>query len=200
MISENFLFLTPFIHLSGQIIYIISTIKGETKPNRVTWFLWAVISFIAFAAQLAEGVQWQAMLTFMAGFGPLMIFLASFVNKKAYWNVSRLDIICGAISVLAIVLWIITGTGLHAIVLALIADLLAGVPTIVKAFNFPSTENFKLFRNVTIASGITILTIQAWTFEVYSFAVYLFAINLLLYCLVRFQLGIKLKQKLAQPI
>jgi len=48
------------------------------------------LALIAFKAQIKEGVGiHQALLTFMVGFIPLIIFIASFINKKAYWKIGK---------------------------------------------------------------------------------------------------------------
>jgi len=99
MINEKFVLVAAALNLAGSSTYAWNTIKGKTKPNRVTWFLWALAPLIAFAAQLGEGVTWASIMTFMVGFGPLTIFIASFFDKKAYWKISKLDIVCGLLSV-----------------------------------------------------------------------------------------------------
>ncbi len=74
MINENFVILGVVIGFIGSLSYLLSTIKGKTKPNRVTWFLWAIAPLIAFAAEIKEGVGIQSLMTFSVGFGPLLIF------------------------------------------------------------------------------------------------------------------------------
>ena len=37
---------------------------------------------------------------------PLLIFLASFVNRRSYWQLNRFDLSCGALSVAALVVWV----------------------------------------------------------------------------------------------
>jgi hypothetical protein len=189
MINEKFVLLGALLNISGSATYAYNTIKGKTKPNRVTWFLWATAPLIAFSAQLGEGVIWQSIMTFMVGFGPLIIFIASFVNRKAFWKITTLDIICGVISVLALILWAITGTGLIAIVFSILADLIAGVPTLIKAYYEPETEHHSVFRNGAISAAITLLTIKNWTVANYGFALYIFIICAVLYVLIRFKAG-----------
>lgn len=189
MINEKFVLIGALLNLMGSGTYAYNTIKGKTKPNRVTWFLWALAPLIAVAAQFAEGVTWAALMTFMVGFGPLVIFLSSFVNRKAYWKITKLDIVCGSISLLALILWLITGQGVVAIVFSILADLIAGVPTLVKAFNEPETEHHSVFRNGAISAAITLLTINEWTFVNYGFALYILLICVILYILIRFKVG-----------
>lgn len=192
MINEKFVLIGALLNLTGSTTYALSTVKGKTKPNRVTWFLWATAPLIAFSAQLDQGVIWQSIMTFMVGFGPLLIFLASFVNRKSYWKITQLDITCGLISVLALVLWLVTGKGNIAIAFSILADLLAGVPTLIKAFHQPETEHHSVFRNGALSAVITLLTIKHWTFANAGFAVYIFLICIVLYALIRFRLGKRL--------
>lgn len=86
MLNENFVILGAVIAAIGSLSYLIDTIKGKAKPNRVTFFLWTLAPMIAFAAEIKQGVGMQSLITFMVGFSPLLIFLASFTNKKENGN------------------------------------------------------------------------------------------------------------------
>lgn len=192
MINEKFVLVGALLNLLGSTTYAFNTLKGKTKPNRMTWFLWALAPLIAFSAQINEGVKWESIMTFMVGFGPLIIFLTSFVNRKAYWKITKFDIGCGLLSVMALVLWLVTGTGLVAIIFSILADLIAGIPTLVKAYKQPETEHHSVFRNGALSATITLLTIQTWSFANYGFALYILLICLTLYVLIRFKLGVRI--------
>lgn len=198
MINEKFVLIGAILNLLGSTTYAWNTFKGKTKPNRVTWFLWALAPLIAFSAQINEGVGLQSLMTFMVGFGPLMVFIASFLNKKAFWEITKLDIVCGVLSVVALILWAVTGDGNVAILLAIAADLLAGVPTLIKSYKAPETEHPDVFRNGAISAVITLLTIQTWTFANYGFALYILLICLTLYSLIRFKLGKRISEKFSK--
>lgn len=193
MINDNLVFLGAAIFFFGSIGYFVDTIKGKVKPNRVTWFIWSLAPLIAFIAQLKQGVGiHQALLTFMVGFIPLIIFIASFVNKKAYWKIGKLDIICGVLSLVGLFLWYSTGTGNVAIFFAILADGLAAFPTVIKSFKFPETENWILYFANAISAGITLLTIKIWNPETFAFPLYIFLLTLLLAVLIKCKIG-KLK-------
>lgn len=192
MIDQNFVIVGALFNLFGSANYALDTINGKTKPNRVTWFLWALAPLIAFTAQLKAGVGLSSLMTFMVGFGPLVIFLASFINKKAFWKITSLDIVCGLISVLALVLWYITGTGLIAIIFSIVADFIAGIPTIIKSLRDPESESYGVFRNGAISAVITLLTIKHWNFTTYGFAVYILAICAFLYVIIKYKVGPRL--------
>lgn len=190
MINENFAFLGAAIFAFGSVGYFLDTLKGRVKPNRVTWFIWALAPLIAFAAQIKEGVGiHQSLLTFTVGFIPLLILVASFVNKKSYWKIGKLDITCGALSLVGLLLWQIIGTGLIAIVFAIIADGLAALPTVIKSYKFPETENWLLYFANAVSAGITILTIKVWNLETFAFPLYILLLTGLLSILIKFEIG-----------
>ena len=94
MLDEKWVILGAVLNFSGTATYLIETLKGKVKPNKMTWLLWALAPLVAFSAEISQGVGLQSLLTFMVGFGPLLIFIASFINKEAYWKISRLDYFC----------------------------------------------------------------------------------------------------------
>jgi hypothetical protein len=128
-------------------------------------------------------------MTFMVGFGPLLVFLGSFVNRKSVWKLTRLDAICGILSVLGIVLWQITGSGNSAITFSILADGLAAVPTIVKSYKDPGSENWHPFLAGAVSAAITLLAIDTWDFAHYGFPVYIFVVCILFVVLIKFKLG-----------
>ena len=81
VINENWIYLGTAIGAAGALVYLRDTVRGTTQPNRVTWLLWAVAPLLAAAVELNEGVRLQALPTFMVGFMPLLIFIASFHNS-----------------------------------------------------------------------------------------------------------------------
>lgn len=156
----------------GTIMYDIAAIKGQIKPNKVTWFLFTLAPTLAFFAQLQQGVGAQSWMTLSVAIFPFSTFVASFLNKKAYWKIKKFDIFCGLLSLTGLVLWYITKVGNIAIVFSILADGLAAFPTIIKAYHHPETE-FTYGWLGAIASGVlTLVTIKEWNFQTYGFPLY----------------------------
>jgi len=189
MIDERFVYVGLVVSLLGSISYLVDTIKGKAKPNRVSFFVWALAPLIAFAAQLDQEVGLQSLLTFIVGFNPLMIFLASFLNKEAAWKITGFDLVCGALSIVGLILWQVTSIANLAILFGIVADGIAAIPTLRKSFTHPETENYLAYLGSGISAFITLLTIDRWTFETYSFSLYIFAICMILTVLIKFELG-----------
>jgi hypothetical protein len=195
MISEKFIYIGALFNLMGSSTYAVSTVRGHTKPNRVSWFVWSLAAFVAFSAQVSQGVGLRSLTTFMVGFGPLVIFLVSFVNRKSYWRVTKFDLACGGFSLLALVLWQVTGIGNVAIALSIAADVLATVPTLRKGFKYPASEHPLPFLTGFLSAGITLLTLKAWSFSSGGFALYILLVSGALFALVYFKLGSVIRER-----
>ena len=191
MIDEKFIIITTILYLYGSSTYLIDTIKGKVKPNRVSWSMWAIAPLIAFVAQVKQGVGIQSLMTFLAGFIPLLVFIASFFNKKAYWKIELFDLVCGVFSVLGLILWYITKIGNVAILFSIISDATASIPTIAKSWKYPETENYKLFLFASLNAGVNLLTLKTWDFAHYSFSLYIFIVCALVTVLIKFKPGKK---------
>lgn len=180
MIPEYFAVVGAIIGSIGGLYYLYDTVIGKAQPNRVTWFLWGLFPMIIFVAQRAQGVEGLSWASFAAGFMPFLILLASFLNEKAYWKTEPKDYALMAAAVFAFVLWALTDNPNLAILFALVADFLAGLPTLLKAYRFPQTESWVAYAISTVGFGVAILAIPSFTFENFAFITYLFLLNLFL--------------------
>ncbi|MBI3956107.1 hypothetical protein HY339_02530 [Candidatus Gottesmanbacteria bacterium] len=188
MLPSYFVIIGAVIGSIGALWYLVDTIRGTVKPNRVSFLLWSIAPLIAFTAEVQKGVGIQSLMTFSVGFLPLLIFLASFVNKKAEWKITRFDLTCGALSLLALILWLITKEGNIAILLSIAADGLAAVPTIVKAYHHPETEVGWIWLAAAINGLLTLLTVTDWTLAHYGFPLYILLVDLTIYAPIQFEL------------
>jgi hypothetical protein len=180
---ELLVFAAAIASLIAAGLYIRAMIKGQARPNRVTWLLWSVAPFIATAAEVYSGVTWAVIPVFMTGFAPFLIFCASFFTK-AYWKLGKFDYLCGGISVLALVLWVATMEPVLSIILAIVADAIASIPTLKKAYHKPETESVWPFLTGIFNAVAALVVAVTWSFTEISFPIYLLAINILLVLVV----------------
>lgn len=176
MLNSNFVILAGIINLLGSLSYIIEILKGKVKPNKVTWLLWGIAPLVTFLAEVSQGVGLSSFFTLTVALGPLFIFLVASFDKKAYWKITKFDIFCGLISLLALVAWLFTRVGNLAIIISIIADVFAGAPTIVKIWKTPETEDYKAFLASVVAVVMTLLTIRVWNFASVAFPIYILTV------------------------
>jgi hypothetical protein len=187
MLPSYFVFVGTLLNVVASLGYLVKTLQGKVKPNRVSFFMWSIAPSIAFAAEIGQGVGLVSIQTLSAGVLPFFIFLASFVNKKARWEVERFDLICGALSVIGLIIWGITRVGNIAIVFSILADGLAALPTLRKAYHYPETEIAWPWTVTALGMGISLLTIKDWTFANYGFVLYLFLVTSLIALFAHFR-------------
>lgn len=169
--------LGALIYLIGTIPYIRDTLSGRTRPNRVTFALWAIVPLISVTAAYFNGVRWAVLPVFIIGLSPALILLASFYNKNAVWKTQPFDFVCGTAALLALLLWGVTHQANVAIFFSILADFLAALPTLRKAWAHPETETATTY----VASLANVLTAFLATKE-YSFSACAFPVYWTLLC------------------
>ncbi|HBD04888.1 TPA: hypothetical protein DCZ32_00320 [Candidatus Uhrbacteria bacterium] len=170
---KYFVLLGAVVNIFGVFSYIKDTLRGETKPNKVTWLMWSIAPLIATAAALSNDVSWAVLPVFMSGFCPLLVFVFSFVNPNAYWKLGALDYVCGLFSLLALVLWGITKEPNVAIAFAIASDSFALVPTLIKSWKRPETESVIAYTTGLFNGLTSFAAIRLWGFSEIAFPVYL---------------------------
>jgi hypothetical protein len=194
VISENWIFLGTAIGALGTAVYLRDTLRGTTKPNRVTWLLWAFAPLLAAVVEFDQGVGLRALPTFMIGFMPLLVFAASFVNPASVWKIRRFDYGCGAISVIGTLVWLITRNGVLAISAAIAADFMAGLPTVQKSWTHPETETVHSYAGAAISMAVVLLTIDHWTFDVAAFPIFIVCMASIMVVLIGLEPGPRLRR------
>ena len=168
------------INFVACVSYVRAILKGEATPNRVTWFLWALVPVIAGAAQWRSGVGISTLVVLSVGLGPACIVLASFVAGTGSWKLGPFDYVCGACSLAALALWAVTGDPVTAIVLSILADAAAALPTVRKAWLAPATEDRSAYLIAFAGMILGLLSVQEATFSAYAFNAYLVVVSLAL--------------------
>jgi hypothetical protein len=180
MLPEYFAIVGAILGSLGGLYYLYETIVGKAQPNRITWLLWGAFPLIIFVAQRAQGVEGLSWTSFVAGFTPLLVVAASFFNKKAYWKSEPRDYYLMAAAVIGIILWGITDNPNLALLFSLVADMLAGVPTLIKSYRHPHSESWIAYAISTLGFGVSFLSVQTYNFETTAFVAYVFILNLAL--------------------
>jgi len=173
--------LSAVINFYGYWAYISDTLKGKTKPNRISWFIWGISPLIGAGAAISAGASiWATALIFLEGVMPITVFIASFVNPKSYWKVSKADIICGFFALLGLILWLVVDQPVLAILFAIIGDSFATYVTISKAWKFPETETGITYVLGLLSILLILPSIPEWNIENSAFQIYILLANFIL--------------------
>ena len=160
---HSLVIISTLLLLWGGYAYFRDTLAGRTKPNRVSWFLWALAPLVSFSAAFSVDADiWASVRVLVGGVVPAVIFLGSFVNRKSYWKLTWFDWFCGGLSLTALLFWQLASSPLIAVLLATAANTFASIPTFIKAWNFPETETRLIFINSFLSAVLIIPAIPVW--------------------------------------
>jgi hypothetical protein len=84
---------------------------------------------------------------------------------------------------------LITQEGNIAIAFSIIADGLAAIPTVVKAYKYPESEIAWPWLTTSFGIIITLLTLNQISFANSAFIIYIFIVNTTIFGLVHFKVG-----------
>ena len=149
---------TLVLSLISPIFYSKSIFARKAKPHKVT-------RFIVWLASVA-GVLAVVHSNNLSG----KIFAGIFLARATYLLVlallygvggaSQLDRICLALGVLALVLYVMTGSGLLALSFGVLSDFIGYVPTFVKTWREPGSESPTFFAIEGLAAFLGVLAIR----------------------------------------
>lgn len=142
--------LSGVLEVASVVPYIRDIVKGETRPNVVSFVLWTTLQVIALLAQLKAGASWSAIVVVMLTLSNLVILVFAF-RGYGYRKYGYLDGVSFALCVGALVAWQTTGNPLLAIFFSIVADVCASIPTLVKTYREPRTEHAGAWGLVTLA-------------------------------------------------
>jgi len=179
--------LGAILDLLGGIPYLRDTLSGRSKPNRVTFLMWGIAPCIDTAAAFSAGARWSVLPVLSAGLVPLAILVASFFNKKALWKLHWHDYVCGVISLAALILWKETHQPTIAIILAIVSDIFASLPTIKKSWTHPETETPLSYAIAAVAVSTSFFAIPMWKFSEYAFPAYLVLNGLMIFMIISYR-------------
>ena len=140
--------------------YARSIIKGETKPAKATWLIWAILDTMVFAGMLAEGTLNGQMPGVIVGTWVVLALAMKYGTPG--WT--RLDKLCLGATSIGIVLWLVFNNPVWSIVVALSVMSVGSAPTFVSTWRDYTRENKLAWTLVFVSSVAAVLAIPGkWT-------------------------------------
>jgi hypothetical protein len=170
------------VTILSYVLYVRSARAGRSRPSRMTWALFTVLTTIAAASYWRVGATDTLPAAVVTAAGALAMALVSIRHGHGGWQpVDRLTL-AGVILVGA--LWALTGNPLLALLAALTVDFLALVPTLAKLLHDPRSEEPFPWAVIVLASILNLLALDLtrvgdWTLGIAAYPVYMLAANLL---------------------
>jgi hypothetical protein len=163
--------LSGLIILAGAPPYLIDILKGKTKPQRTTWFIWSVLGIIAFIAQVQLHGGWSLVYLGLDALGNLALFLLSLKYGVGGWTwVDKAALVIAAIGIVA-------SFAVHQPVVAIfgvvLADMSGAFLTILKTLRAPGTETTITWIFLGSAALFSALAVGKWNAQLLLYPLYL---------------------------
>lgn len=147
--------------IGGYIPYIRDTISGKTTPHVYTWFIWVLVTAIAWALQVSDGAGVGSWVTLAVVIMGSFIFLIGLRNGKK--DITTSDTVFLILSFIALGLWLIAKQPVLSVILVSTIDLLAFAPTIRKSWNKPYSETLFSYQLNAFRHGLSLFALQRYT-------------------------------------
>ncbi len=167
----------------AYIPYVRDTLHGKTTPHIYTWFIWGLVTAIAFGLQVEGGAGVGSWVTFAVVIACFFVFLLGIRSGKK--DITNLDTIFFILSLIALFLWLIAKQPILSVILVSFTDILAFIPTIRKSWNKPYSETLFLYSLNSFRHGLSLLALEHYSIVTYlypltwTFANALFSIMLI---------------------
>lgn len=160
--------------LISSAVYVHAIFARNVRPQRMTRLLMMLISALSFAALAARHDVPGALLAFTSFLPAIVLWVVSL--KRGMGGSDPLDYVCLALCCVGSVLWLVSGDSFLGLVLSVIADIVACVPSLVKTIKLPHTEIASYYLIDVIAGGFIAL-VAVPTLSGLLYPLYLAAIN-----------------------
>jgi hypothetical protein len=76
-------------------------------------------------------------------------------------------------------------------VLNIVADSIASMPTIVKSYKNPESEDWRVYFFWAVSATLTLFALDSWDFIHFGFPLYILGLGTLLTIVIKFKIGLK---------
>lgn len=148
----------------GNISYLKDVIKKNVHPHPYTWFIWSIVSMTTFFGGLAKGAGIGALPTGIAEGFTIIIFLFSlqYLFRREVGHIRTIDHYFLAICVIGLIPWALTKDPTWSVVIVVLIDIVAFIPTLRKTWSHPKTERPLLYEMNVARHALTLFSLGAY--------------------------------------
>lgn len=164
--------------ISGQSTYLRDIWRNKIQPSVLSWLGWALLMYALLAAQILDsGWQWSLASVVFCTVGCTAIATLAFITKN--YTIHKRDWLFLALGITCVILYLISKDPWLTTIYAILADIIIGIPTIIKAYHHPNSEK-SLAWIISVSTWSLTLTISFH----HDFLYALFPIYLWSYCVL----------------
>lgn len=159
-----------FLTFAAYVPYYRDIIRGKTHPHVYSWSLWGLLTVLLVALQIKGGAGAATWVTATAGLLCIGVIVLSLKSGKK--DITTSDTIVAILGLIAIGFWLIADQPVTSIILVIVADALAFIPTIRKSWHKPYTETLSLYVTNALRFFLALAAVETYTFLAASWIVF----------------------------
>ncbi len=160
------------VSFAGFIPYLITILKGNTRPNIVSWTVWMSLACISGITYYYSGARQTALVPAAYVMGDLLIITLALKHGKG--DIHKFDLYCLAGSGLGLILWWIFHSPVVGLAASLLVHLVGSLPALKKAYQRPRTESRIAWTMFSAGIIISLFAIKQWRkFGIVLYPVYM---------------------------
>ncbi len=160
MTKEIIAIIAAVLAVAGNLPYLLEVFKGRVQPHPYTWLVWSIVSATIFFGQFSKGAGVGIIPTAASEIFTIGIFLFSL--KNGFRNIVPRDTYFLIAALIGIIPWWVTKDPTISVVIVVIIDLIAFVPTIGKTWRRPETESPWLYRMNVLRHILALFSLEAY--------------------------------------
>lgn len=169
-------FLAGLLIIIAQATYINQIVKKEVTPSVLSWLGWSLLMGISFIVQLVH-YGWNYSLTGLglATIGCFSICLIAYFTKQ--YKLAKADWVYLVLGLICILFYVVSKNPLLTTIVAVLADFVLGIPTLISAYKNPESEKSKAWNIGLLSWSISLVICYGEPVIYWIFPVYLFLYN-----------------------
>lgn len=184
------------IPIAGAVPYFIDSLRRKTKPKFATWSTWTLLNAINATAAFADGALPTAVSSTAGALATGGIALIALRN--GFTQYTRFDAACQGLALLGIPFWLLAGDPAAAVVVVLLVNVLAGLPTLHHAWAAPYEETPAAFLTGAGGSLIILACLEQFTFIAVALPLSILVFDALVVLLIYARRGLVKRPKSAR--
>lgn len=183
--------LAGLLFVAGFVPYVRAILRGEAKPSKASWIIWAALDIMALVGMMSEGTVNGHIVGAVCGASTVALLALRY--GKPGWE--TVDIVCLIGGIVGIALWVAFDNPTIGLVASMSGMLIGSIPSYTGAWNDPGRENKIAWTLFWVSCVLAIIAIPRWTFADAAQPLTFFAIESVMIYIIYFR-----PRATAQPI
>lgn len=157
------------------LVYIRSTLRGDTRPNRATWWVLTLVGVMIASSYYSEGARNTMWVPISYVVGPLIVAILSVRYGEGEWE--PLDKWCLGVAIISAVIWYLSQKPAVVLAMNIAMDFVGLLPTVKKSWLRPEGEDRTAWGLEMLAGMLNIVALERWTLGLAFYPAYLLVVN-----------------------